>query len=468
LDRLTPDRTGLAFGPREVLLVVALVWVVVPAFGAVPFLLGDVTQLSDPIDAYFESMSGFTTTGATVLSHVGALGQGMLFWRQLTHWLGGMGIIILAVAVLPRLRVGGRQLLQSELQGPSETEPLGASVRELARRLWKVYVGVSAIGVLILAVVGWTGLDPAMSPFDAFASATSAVATGGFSPDSESARGLAPVTQWIICALMVVGGINFLRLHLLLVLRRVRAFTGDEELRLYLALLALGSLVVGIELFASHTTRGIESGVRAATFQAVSVMTTTGLATLDWTKLGALVTLTLLLLMFVGASSGSTSGSIKVVRHLMLFRLARRELEHAVHPDMVVPVRVSGAAIDEGALRSVVMFVVLYVFVFALGALTLLLDVRRVGGQLGAFEALGAAASCLGNVGAAFGSAGPFGSYASFSDLSKMMLSILMVLGRVEIVPLVVLFTRSFWRREALLAEPDWADDDDRGGDRDP
>jgi trk system potassium uptake protein TrkH len=430
-----------------VFLVVALVWLLVPAFGALPFLLGGAKQLRDPVDAYFESLSGFTATGATVLAHVEALGRGMLFWRQLTHWLGGMGIIILAIAVLPRLRVGGRQLLQRALPGPSEIEPLGATVRELARRLWKVYVGVSAVGVLALAAVGWTGIDPAMSPFQAFSHATSAVALGGFSPRAESARGLAPVTQWIICALMVVSGINFLRLHRLLVLRQARAFARDEELRLYLALLALGSIAVGVELFASRAVHGVESGARAATFQAVSVMTTTGMATLDWTKLGPLVTLTLLLLMFVGASSGSTTGSIKVVRHLMLFRLARRELEHAVHPEIVVPVRVSGVVIEEGALRSAVVFVVLYLSVFALGALSLVFDARRVGGQLGAFEALGAAASCLGNVGPAFGSAGPFGSYAAFTDLSKVMLSLLMLLGRVEIVPIAVLFTRSYWRR---------------------
>ena len=447
LDRLTPDRTGLALGPREVFLVVAVIWVLVPAFGALPFLLGGVKQLSDPVDAYFESMSGFTATGATVLTHIDALARDMLFWRQLTHWLGGMGIIILAVAILPRLRVGGRRLLQGEIQGPGELEPLGATVRDLARRLWKVYVGVSAAGALALAVVGWTGLDPTMKPFDAFSYATSAAATGGFAPDPESVRLLAPITQWIICALMVIAGINLLRIHSLLLSRRLCAFARDDELRLYLALLVLGSLVIVIELFGSQTVHGVESGVRAASFQAVSVMTTTGFASLDWTKLGPLVTLTLLLLMFVGASSGSTTGSVKVVRYLMLARLARRELEHALHPEIVVPVRVSGVAIDESALRSAVMFVVLYLFVFALGALSLLLDARRVGGQLGAFEALGAAASCLGNVGPAFGSAGPFGSYAEFTDLSKVMLSVLMLLGRVEIVPIAVLFTRSFWRR---------------------
>ncbi len=447
LDRLTPDRAGSPLGPREVFLVVALVWLLVPAFGALPFLFGGVKQLTAPVDAYFEAMSGFTATGATVLTHVEALPRAMLFWRQLTHWIGGMGIIILAIAVLPRLRVGGRQLLQRELPGPSEIEPLGAGVRELARRLWKVYLGVSAAGMLLLAAVGWSGLDRSMTLFQAFSQATSAVALGGFSPRADSARGFSPVSQWIICALMVTAGVNFLRLHRLVVLRRVREFARDEELRLYLALLVAGSTVVGIELFASNAVHGVEPGVRAAVFQAVSVMTTTGFATLDWTKLGSLVTLTLLLLMFVGASSGSTTGSIKVVRHLMLFRLARRELDHALHPDIVVPVRVSGRVIDEAALRSAMMFVVLYGLVFALGALSLVLDAQRAGGQLGAFEALGAAASCLGNVGPAFGGAGPFGSYAGFSELSKVMLSILMLLGRVEIVPIAVLFTRSYWRR---------------------
>lgn len=204
---------------------------------------------------------------------------------------------------------------------------------------------------------------------------------------------------------------------------------------------------MGIELFASQTVHGVESGVRVATFQAASVMTTTDFATFDWTKQGPLVTLTLLLLKFVGASSASTTGSIKVVRHLMLFRLAQRELDHALHPEIVVPVRVSGVVTEEGVLRSAVMFVLLYLFVFALGALSLVLDARRAGGQLAAFGTIGAAASCLGNVGPAFGSAGPFGSYAGLTDLPTVMLSILMLLGRVDIVPVAVVFTRSFWHR---------------------
>jgi trk system potassium uptake protein TrkH len=424
---------------REGFLVVALVWMLVPLFGALPFLFGDVAQLARPLDAYFEAVSGFTATGATVVGNVEELGRAMLFWRQLTHWLGGMGIIVLAIAVLPRLRIGGRDLLRSELPGPAELEPLRVTIRDTAQRLWKVYVAVTVAGILALAALGWTGLDPRMDLFEAYSHATSAVALGGFSSQPDSVSAFAPVTQWLLCALMIVAGVNFLLLHRLLVLRRVRAVARDEELRLYLALLVLATAAVAAELLTDGPQR--DGSVRDAAFQAVSVMTTTGFATADWTTWGTLATLTLLALMFVGASAGSPSGSIKVVRHLMLFRLARRELEQAVHPEAVTPVRVSAAAVDDRALRSAVMFVVFYLLAFLLGAFALALDAR-----LDVFEALGAAAACLGNVGPAFGEAGPFGSYAGFGDLSTAALIVLMLLGRLEIVPLSVLLTRSYWR----------------------
>lgn len=443
LQRLTPQHGPL--WPREALLLVALVWTVLPVFGALPFLVGGVPQLDRPVDAYFEAVSGFTATGATVVTDVDELGRGMLFWRQLTHWLGGMGIIVLAIAVLPRLRIGGRQLLRSELPGPSDVEPLDATVRETARRLWMVYVGVSLAGILLLATLGWTGLDAKMDLFEAFSHATSATSLGGFSSQPDSVSGFAPITQWVLCGLMVIAGINVLRLYRLFVLRRVRTTARDEELRLYLALLVVGAGAVAIELFADGSVEGLD-GIRHAVFQAVSVMTTTGLATLDWGGWGALATLTLLILMFVGASAGSPSGSIKIVRHLMLFRLARRELEQAVQPEVVVPVRLNGKPVDARTLRSAVMFVVFYVLTFAAGALLLTLDARRAGSDLSVIEALGAAAACLGNVGAGFGSAGPFGSYAGFSDVSKALLTAMMVVGRVEIVPIAVLVTRAFRR----------------------
>ena len=445
LDQITGPKSGAAVGPRESFLVVALIWLLVPVFGALPFLLGDVPQLSSPVDAYFEAVSGFTATGATVLIDVEALGRAMLFWRQFTHWLGGMGIIILAVAILPRLRIGGRRLLESELAGPTEIERFNETIRETARRLWVLYAGLTVVAILALALLGWTGLDPAMTLFDAVCQALSVIALGGFSSRNVSTAAFSPVTQYVLLILMIVAGINFLRLYRVIVQRHVQVLARDEELRLYLAFLVLGSALLIFELLAGGFEEG-ETAFRLGTFQAVSIMTTTGFGSADSTAWGPLAGMTLLLLMFVGASAGSTGGSIKVIRHLLLFKLVKRELEQAVHREAVVPIRASGVVVDERALRSAVVFVLLYLLTFALGALALLIDARSGGNEVDVFEAFGASAACIGNVGAAFGFAGPFGSYERFSDLSTIILTLLMWLGRMEIIPVAVLLSRNYWR----------------------
>jgi trk system potassium uptake protein len=445
LDQLTHERREERIGPREGFLVVALVWLALPAFGTLPFLLGQAPGLSHPIQAFFEAMSGFTATGATVLDDIERVPRGMLFWRQLTHWLGGMGIIVLAIAVLPRLRVGGRRLLEAELAGPVGVERLSATIRQTARRLWTLYVGLTVVATLTLAILGWTGLDASMGLFDAFSYASSAVALGGFAPRNASASTLAPVTQWVLIATMLVSGVNFLRLFRVLVQRELRPVLRDEELRLYVCLIAGAAALLLTELLADGVLGGV-TAVRAAIFQAISTMTTTGLSIADYTGWGPLATTTILLLMFVGASAGSTGGSIKVVRHLLLFRLVRRELVTAAHPNAMVPIRINDVVVDEAALRSAIGFVLLYLLTFAVGALGLVIDAQRAHTGISAFDAIGASASCLGNVGAAFGAAGPFGSYAHFSDLSTCTLSVQMWLGRVEIIPVVVMLTRSFWR----------------------
>jgi trk system potassium uptake protein TrkH len=445
LDQITGEKRGTAVGPRESFLVVALIWLLVPLFGALPFVLGDVPQLSRVVDAYFESVSGFTATGATVLTDIEALDHAMLFWRQLSHWLGGMGIIVLAVAVLPRLRVGGRQLLQSELAGPTEIERFTTTIRETARRLWSLYVGLTVVAILVLAVVGWTGLDDAMTPFQAVSHALSVIALGGFSTKNESAAAFAPLTQYLLLLFMVLAGVNFLRLYRLLVQRHVKIVRTDEELRLYGAFLVLGSALIVTELLAGDLARG-EEAVRTGMFHAVAIMTTTGFGAADYTQWGPLALMTLLLLMFVGASAGSTGGSIKVIRHLLLFKLVKRELDSTIHREIVRPITANGAAVEERSLRSMVVFVLLYLLTFAIGSLALLLDARFGGVELTAFEAIGASAACIGNVGPAFGFAGPFGSYAPMSDLSTGVLTMLMWLGRMEIIPVAVLLSRNYWR----------------------
>jgi trk system potassium uptake protein TrkH len=442
LEAATAGRERI--GPREGFLVAALIWLLVPAFGGLPFVL-DEPQLANPINAYFESVSGFTATGATVLVDIDALDMSMAMWRQTSHWLGGMGIIVLAVAVLPRLRVGGRQLLESELAGPQELERLGSSIRETARRLWGLYVGLTAVAILVLAVLGWSGADDEMNLYEAVAHAFSALALGGFSTQSESVAVFAPVTQWVLLVFIVLAGINFLRLYRLLVQRHVGAVARDEELRLYLVFLAVGSGLVLAEVVTGGIAAG-EEAVRISTFHAVSIMTTTGFAVADYTTWGALALMTLFALMFIGASAGSTGGSIKVVRHLLLARLARRELEQTVHREAVLPVRLNGVVVDERALRSVLVFFVIYLGVFGLASIGLVIDARRLDSELDVFEALGAVAACLGNIGPAFGFAGPFGSYEPMSDLSTGILTAAMWLGRLEIIPVAVLLSRTYWR----------------------
>ena len=432
-------------GPREGFLVVALIWLALPLFGALPYLLADEPQLSRPVDAYFEAMSGFTATGATLLVDIEAVDSSLLMWRQFTQWLGGMGIIVLAVAILPRLRVGGRQLLQSELAGPTELERLSATIRETARRLWVLYLALTLAAIAVFTLYGWTGADPAMNLYQATAHAFSTLAIGGFSTQNDSIAAFAAVTQWTIVVFLILAGINFLRLYLVLVRGQVRAVARDDEFRLYLVFLATGAVLLLLELVGGDLYGG-EEAVRNAVFQAVSIMTTAGFATADYTEWSALAELTLLLLMFLGASAGSTGGSIKVIRHLLMFRIIRRELEQTVHREIVLPVRLNRTVVDDRALRGIVVFIVLYIGLFALGALGLVVDAKRAEVGVQSFEALGAAAACLGNVGPAFGFAGPFGSYEPFSDLSTCVLTGLMWLGRLEIIPVAVLLTRGYWR----------------------
>ncbi|MBD0329190.1 MAG: TrkH family potassium uptake protein [Thermoleophilia bacterium] len=431
--------------PREGFLVVGLAWLVVPAVGAIPYLLGDEAKLAEPINAYFESVSGFTATGATILDDIEALDRSVAMWRQFTQWLGGMGIVILALAVLPRLRVGGRQLLQAELPGPTEIERLSVSIRETARRLWVLYVALTGMLIALLVAYGWTGLDERMSPYEAVAHAFTTVAIGGFSTQAESAAAFGPLVQWTMLAFIVVAGVNFLRLYRVFVQREPRVVARDEEFRVYLLLLLAGATILLLEILAAGRYEG-EEAVRHAAFQAVSIMTTAGFASADYVHWGSLAAMTLLVLMFFGASAGSTSGSIKVVRHVLIGRVLRRELDQTVHPELIAPVRLNHAVVDERTLRAVVTFVLLYVTLFTLGSLGLVIESFRTQGEVAPFEAIAAAAATLGNVGPAFGFAGPFGSYDEFSPLSKGIMIGLMWLGRVEIIPVAVLFTRAYWR----------------------
>jgi trk system potassium uptake protein len=442
LERATAgkERAGI----REGFLVVSLTWLLAAAFGALPYLLSSEEQLSSPMNAYFEAMSGFTTTGASTLTDIEGLDHSLALWRQFSQWLGGMGIIVLFLAILPRLRVGGRQLLETELPGP-EIEPLAASIRDTARRLWLLYIGLTALQALVLALLGWTRIDKRMNLFEAVAHAFTTMPTGGFSTEARSIEAFGAASQWVIVVFMVVAGANFAITYQALVRRHPRPLLRDEELRLYLALLAIGSLILVAELWSEGFFAG-EEAVRHSVFQAVSSMTTTGFASADFNEWTLLAAVALVGLMLAGGSAGSTAGSVKVVRHLLIGRILRRELDQTVHPELVAPVRLNQTIVDERTLRAVLAFVLLYIGLFAVGTLALMVDAARVDLDLRLIDAVAASATTLGNVGPAFGFAGPMGSFEPFSDVSKVILIMLMWLGRLEIIPIAVLLTRSYWR----------------------
>jgi trk system potassium uptake protein TrkH len=445
IERVTKSRE--AVGVREGFLVVSLTWLFVAAVVALPYVLSDEEQLARPINAYFEAMSGMTTTGSSVVTDLAGLDRSMAMWRQFSQWLGGMGIIVLALAVLPRLRIGGRTLMESEVPGPGY-EALATSIRDTARRLWLLYVALTAVLILILAVFGWTGVDERMSLFEAVAHAFGAMPTGGFGTDPRSLEPFAAASQWVIALFMALAGANFALLYRAFVRRQPGALGRDEELRLYLVLMLGAAALLTAVLWESGIQEG-EAAVRHAVFQTVSIMTTTGFASTDfntWLAVAPFAAMILVALMFPGGSAGSTAGSIKVVRHLVIGRVLRRELDQTMHPEYVTPVRVNRVSLDERVVRAVIAFVLLYVGIFVVGAVLLLIDAHRVGLDLSPFDAVAASATTLGNVGPAFGFAGPMGSFAPFSDVSKGIMIALMWIGRLEIIPVAVLLTRSYWR----------------------
>ena len=443
LELLTRGSAGRV-GMREGFLVVTVTWLLAAVFASIPYLFIGGDQLSHPIDAYFEGMSGFTTTGASVVTDFDEISRSLGMWRQFTQWIGGIGIIVLAIAVLPRLRVGGRQLLESELPGP-EIAQLSDRIRETARLLGVLYVALTLVLIGLLAFVGLVGLDDEMTLYEAVAHAFGTMPTGGFSTQPDSAASFAALTQWILIAFMVLGGANYLLMYRAFVRRQPGRVVRDEELRLYLALVTVAGGALAIQLW-GHGVESGESAFRDGIFQAVSIITTTGMVNADYAVWPAVMLLTIFALMFAGGSAGSTAGSVKVIRHLLLGKILRRELSQTVSPEVVMPIRLNGAPVDDRTLRAIAAFVLLYVGAWAVGGGIIAIDSAIVGAGLGPLDSIGASATALGNVGPGFGATGPFGSFAPLGDVSKLTMTALMFLGRLEIIPVVVLLTRHYWR----------------------
>ena len=427
-ERLTRSPTEL--GIREGFLVVALAWMSIAVFGAIPYLLFNI----DPLNAYFESMSGFTTTGATILNDIAGQPRSLLLWRQFTQWLGGMGIIVLAVAILPKLSVGGRQLMEAEAPGP-QVDKLYPRIYQTARTLWLLYVGITVVEFGLFQILG-------MSFYDSLAHALTNVATGGFSPEPHSIEAFGPAVQWVVIFFMIVAGTNFILLYRVIT-GRFKRLWQDREFHFYLGLIFISGLTIALLLPGGP----LEENLRHGWFQAITMITGTGYASTDFDQWSNTLKMILLILMFFGGCAGSTTGSVKIVRFVLVFKFLVRELKKAIHPQAVIPVRLGNQVISEGALSGIMGFAILYITTFAFGSVLILLDAQRVGLDISVLEGVSVVAATLGNVGPAFGIAGPMASYDAFPETSKLLMIFLMWAGRLELFPVLVLLMRGYWRR---------------------
>jgi trk system potassium uptake protein TrkH len=443
-------------GAREGFLMVALTWLAVSIVGSFPYLIAGQGTVAHPANALFESMSGFTTTGATVMGDIGfeTHSRALLMWRQETQWLGGMGIVVLAVAILPELSVGGAQLMDAEAPGPG-IQKLTPRIAETARALWKLYIAITAVEVLLLYGLHVGGLAPNMTAYNAVAHGLTTMPTGGFSPAARSIEYFSAAVQWVIIPFMVAAGTNF-ALFWHAANSDFEVFGDDNEFRFYAGVLGVFSGIVAVLLFTGAgmestpsigpVSGNVETALRHAAFQTVSIVTTTGYASMDFNTWGSPAQYVLFVALFVGGSAGSTGGSIKIVRWLVILKSLKREFFTTVHPEAVRPVRLGGRALDERAVRGIYAFTLLYLTIFAAATLLIYLDAARAGLDLIALDALSATAATLGNIGPGFGVVGPMNSYLPFPPSTKLFMVFLMWVGRLEILPVLVLLTSAYWR----------------------
>lgn len=415
---------------REGMAIVAVGWSSVGLFGALPFYLGDGNFTF--VDAVFESVSGFTTTGASVLTDIEALSRGLLFWRSFIQWLGGMGIIVLSLAILPFLGVGGMQLYKAEVPSPVP-DKLRPRIRDTASILWKVYALISLAEVALLMMGG-------MDLYNALCHTFTTMPTGGFSTQNASIAGFDSVYfDCVFIFFMLMAGVNF-SLHYQLLRGKPLAFWKDSECRFYLGTVLVLVVVVSVNVYGSiYETIG--QALRYGAFQVVSILTTTGYATADYEQWPAMAQLILLICMFIGASAGSTGGGVKCLRVMLCFKFCYQQLFLLIHPRAVSHVKIGGKVVAEDIMRSILGFLALYIGLFALSAVIL------AGMGVDFVTSFGAVAAAIGNIGPGFGMVGPVENYALIPDLGKWLLVWCMLLGRLEIFTIIILVVPEFWRK---------------------
>ena len=416
---------------REGFVSVALSWILFVAFGALPFYLSG--AIPSFTDSFFESASGITTTGGSILTDIEALPKGLLFWRSLTQWLGGMGIIVFSLALLPLLGGGASQLFDAEMTGLTH-DKFRPRVTQMAKRLWLIYFGLTIV-LTILLIAG------PMDVFDSVCHAFTTISTGGFSTKQLSiAYWDSTYIEVVIIIFMVVGATNFALLYFLLK-GQFKKFFQDEELRWYLSIIIIGSLFIAFclswdDLYASHV-----DSFRNSIFQVVSIFTTTGFSTGDFVKWGPFYWIIFMLLMVICGCAGSTSGGLKTVRAVVLGKNTLAEFKRLIHPRAIIPVRLNGRPLSFGIVQRLLAFAYLYIIIIFFSWMILTLS------GMPFIEALGASVSGISNVGPGFGTNGPSGSFADIPEFAKWYLSFLMIIGRLEIFTILILFIPSFWKR---------------------
>ncbi|MBI9077149.1 MAG: TrkH family potassium uptake protein [Desulfatibacillum sp.] len=427
---VSPAKKQESLSHREGMAIVALGWAAVGVAGALPFYFSPC--FGGFTDAVFESVSGFTTTGSSVLSDIEGVPKGLLFWRSLIQWLGGMGIIVLSVAILPFLGVGGMQLYKAEVPTPVP-DKLKPRIRDTAVILWQVYALFTVLEIVLLLFGG-------MSLFDSVCHAFTTMPTGGFSTLNTSVGQYQnPYYEWVLIFFMLVAGINF-SLHFQLLRGKPLAIWKDPECRFFLGLVLVLVVIITLDI---HNTvyNSLSEAIRASAFQVSSIITTTGYATADYELWPALSQLLLMFSMFVGASAGSTGGGIKCLRVMLLFKYCYRELFRMIHPRAVIPVKMGGRVVPEDVLHSICAFFVLYMGLFSISALIL----SGMGVDL--VTSLAAVTATIGNIGPGIGGVGPMDNFAAIPLAGKWLLVWCMLLGRLEIYTVIILFVPEFWRK---------------------
>ena len=422
---------GRLFGAREGLTCVALSWIVMSLLGAVPFVLS--RQIPNYIDALFEIVSGFTTTGSSVIAAPENLYRGLLYWRSFSHWIGGMGVLVFLLAVVPGSKGSGftMHLLRAESPGP-DVGKLVPKMRQTAMILYIIYVALTVINVIFLLAGGMHWLY-------ALCTAFGTAGTGGFGVFSDSLATASPYLQWVTSVFMFLFGINFSCFYLLL-LGKLRSVLKDEELRLYVGLAV--ACVIGLVLSIRPLYETLGETIRHASFQVSTIMTTTGYTTADYDAWPAIAKCILMLLMVVGACAGSTGGGLKCIRVLLLFKILRRNIRQTLNPKKVLVIRNNDQVVDEKVLSNVNAYLAAYVIIVVLGTLVLSLDGFSLETNLSAILAT------FNNIGPGFAGVGPTCTYAAYGVLSKLVMIVCMLAGRLEIFPILVLLSRSAWTRK--------------------